>query len=444
MKFPYGISDFYSLITEGYFYVDRTDRIPGLEELGKQLVFLRPRRFGKSLLLSMLENYYDVAQADSFERLFGSLAIGRDPTPRHNQYLVLKWDFSVVDPQGEVAEIRKALHDHINVGIQHFAQVYRDQLGASVPIHTDNAIASFESLLNVIQRSAHRLYLLIDEYDNFANEVMMSRQAGHPQRYEALLYCEETLKTLFKAIKEGTTGRGLDRVFITGVSPIVLADMTSGYNVARSVSLHPAVHDLCGFTEAEVAAPLQSLGAEGRIPDEQVPPAMEMMRTFYNGYRFTPEAAGPVYNPTLALYFLQELQERGQFPEEMLDSNLAMDRNRLTYVSQLPGGNPLIHQAVAGDPPVSVDRLADRFGVADLLREDQEAGFNASLLYYLGVLTLGGRVGLNRLRLTIPNLVVRKLYVERLRELLLPDRREHETPARAAETFYQTGDLQPL
>jgi len=444
MKFPYGISDFYKLITEGYFYVDRTDRLPHLEGLGDQLVFLRPRRFGKSLLLSMLENYYDVARADQFERLFGRLAIGRHPTPRHNQYFVLKWDFSVVDPQGEVREIRQALHNHLNNRLRFFADYYAAWLPSPIEIDPTDAISSLESALNAVRQSPHRLYLLIDEYDNFANEVMMSARAGGRQRYDALLHGEGNLKTLFKAVKSAATGGGLDRVFITGVSPVVLADMTSGYNVARSVSLHPALHDLCGFTEAEVATTLQDVATDCRFPPDRAAEALEMMRTFYNGYRFTYDAEEPIYNPTLALYFLQEFQERCQYPEEMLDSNLALDRNRLTYVSQLPGGGQLIHDAIAGDPPVSVDRLSDRFSVEDMLREDKEAGFNASLLYYLGVLTLAGRTPAGKLRLTIPNLVVRRLYAERLLDLLLPDRRQHDEGRRAADLLQQTGDLQPL
>jgi hypothetical protein len=444
MKFPYGISDFYSLMTEGYFYVDRTDRIPLLEELGKQLVFLRPRRFGKSLLLSTLENYYDVARADQFEQLFGPLAVGRNPTPRRNQYFVLKWDFSVVDPQGETREIKRALHNHLNNSIRFFAARYSAWLPAAIEVDPNDAISSFGSTLSAVRQSPHRLYLLIDEYDNFANEVMMSAQAGSRQRYEALLHGEGALKTLFKAVKSATTGGGLDRVFITGVSPIVLADMTSGYNIAENVSLLPELHDLCGFTEAEVADTLQAVATDCRLPAERAVEALAMMRAFYDGYRFAYEAADLVYNSTLALYFLKHWQRYCRYPEEMLDSNLAMDRNRLAYIVQLPGGGQLVHDAVAGDPPVSVDHLSDRFSLDDMLREDKEANFNASLLYYLGVLTLGGRIGLNRLVLTIPNLVVRRLYVERLLELILPDRRDHAAPALAAETFFQSGDLQPL
>jgi len=114
MKFPYGIADFYKIITAGYFYADRTNHIPVIEDAGEQLLFLRPRRFGKSLLLSMLENYYDLAKTDEFDRLFGHLAIGPEPTLKHNQYFVLKWDFSAVDPSGDAEQIRNALHGHIN------------------------------------------------------------------------------------------------------------------------------------------------------------------------------------------------------------------------------------------------------------------------------------------------------------------------------------------
>jgi hypothetical protein len=444
MKFPYGVCDFYQITTEDYFYVDRSDRIPLIEEMGNQLLFMRPRRFGKTLLLSMLENYYDVAKADEFERLFGHLAIGRAPTPRHNQYFVMKWDFSMVDSQGEPHVVKQALHNHINNQIKFFASYYRAWLSQPIEIDPADAVSSFESLLAATRQSPHNLYLLVDEYDNFANEVALNVQGGSPGRYEALLYGEGALKTIFKAVKGGSAGRGLERVFITGVSPIVLSDITSGYNVARNIYLLPAVQDLCGFTEAEIAAALDAVAAACHFAPDRAVEALDMMRTFYNGYRFTYDAEQPVYNPTLALYFLQEFQERCRYPEQMLDSNLAMDRSRLAYVARLPDGPQLILDAVNGEPPVSVMQLADRFGLADMLREDQDAAFTASLLYYLGVLTLDGRTPLDRLILRIPNLVIRQLYVERLREILLPNRREWAAPARAVETFFQNGDLGPL
>lgn len=450
MKFPYGISDFYKLITEGYFYLDRTEHIRLVEELGTQLLFLRPRRFGKSLWLSTLENYYDVAKADEFETLFGHLAIGRDPTPLHNRYLVMRWNFSLVDPQGDVHEIKRSLHDHINERIAIFSAAYEPFLGRSVRINWDNAIASLEATLGMVQRSSYRLYLLIDEYDNFANTVLMSGRPDSQPRYEALLQGEGTLKTVFKAVKAGSEGLGLDRAFITGISPVALNDITSGYNISKHISLEPGLHDLCGFWEAEIAAPLKQIAADCNLPPEKAAEALATMRTFYDGYSFSRfasfghESKSPVYNPTLALYFMEHFQRHCQAPQNMLDSNLAMDRQKLAYVSRMRAGEGLILDALQEETPISVFQLADGFGLRELITTTHDTTFMASLLYYLGVLTLGGRTTFGEPILRIPNLVVRKLYAERLRELLLPDDAVADVVRDAARALYQTGDLQPV
>ena len=445
MKFPYGISDFRQVIGEGYYFVDRSDHIRILEEIGKQLLFLRPRRFGKSLLLSMLENYYDVARAGEFEQLFGHLAIGQNPTALHNQYLVMRWDFSVVDPQGSPEQVKQALHNHINNAVKSFALWYQDYLPEAIDVNPDDAIASFEAVLPVVKKHGHRFYLLIDEYDNFANEVLMGSGPGSRERYEALLYGDGLLKTLFKVVKSGAAGRGLERVFITGVSPVVLSDATSGYNVAKHISLEPAFHDLCGFWEAEVAKALDEMAAECGFPPERAGEALSTMRSFYNGYAFTYDAKELIYNPTLALYYFDHFQRHCEAPRTMLDSNFATDRAKIAYVAGLPDGRGLILDAVEEDARISIRQLEDRFGVAEMLASSQDRTFMASLLYYLGVLTLGlEETNLGKLTLRVPNLVVRKLYVERLRDLLLPDRRQHDTAFLAAETFYQHGDLQPI
>ncbi|RKZ35394.1 MAG: AAA family ATPase, partial [Gammaproteobacteria bacterium] len=168
MKFPYGLSDFYRIQTNHYFYVDRTSHIRLIEEIGDQLLFLRPRRFGKSLLLSMLENYYDVAKAEEFDKLFGKLAIGQNPTEKHNQYFVMKWDFSNVNSKGDATQIHQRLNRYINSCIQDFADNYASWLSKNIPIEPEDAIISFLSLLNAVRQTPYRLYLLIDEYDHFA------------------------------------------------------------------------------------------------------------------------------------------------------------------------------------------------------------------------------------------------------------------------------------
>ncbi|CAK0755224.1 hypothetical protein CCP4SC76_2590001 [Gammaproteobacteria bacterium] len=408
MKFPYGMSNFTTIIRERYFYQDRTDRIPWLEEAGRQLLFIRPRRFGKSLLLSMLEHYYDLNRAGDFETLFGGLAIGQNPTPLHNQFFVMKWDFSLIKAQGEVREIEAAIHRHINDRIINFTGYYAKRLESRAVIDPNNAISSWESVLSAVSATPHKLYLLIDEYDNFANEVLMTRQG--PGHYEALLHGEGLLKTVFKAVKAAAGGMGLDRVFITGVSPVVMSDMTSGYNVAENIYLEPAFNDLCGFTEAEIEAVLTRLAESGVA--WSATEALDTMRTFYNGYRFSEDAEESLYNPTLSLYFLKYLQNHGRYPRQILDDNLAMDRNKLEYISRLPHGEAVLIQALSGEATLMIPQLARRLGVKDMLNPVKDQVFMVSLLYYFGVVTLAGQGEFGKLVLKIPNLVARALYVE--------------------------------
>ncbi|MEA2059990.1 MAG: AAA family ATPase [Thermodesulfobacteriota bacterium] len=208
MKFPYGIADFKSITTEGYFYCDRTDRIPLLENTKSQL-FIRPRRFGKSLVLSMLENYYDVAKKDEFEAIFGNLKIGKNPTDLHNAYFILKLDFSCVDPVGTAGEVKQSLFDHINDCIKGFILYYLDYDLPEIEINSNNAISSMNSLVSSVRMTPYPVYLLIDEYDNFANTVMMgvqSQMQPHENRYKALVHDEGPLKTFFKAVKSATSG----------------------------------------------------------------------------------------------------------------------------------------------------------------------------------------------------------------------------------------------
>ena len=348
-----------------------------------------------------------------------------------------------------------------NVEDAAFAQHYHHHLPGSIETHPDNALSSLRSALRAVSQTPHKLYLLIDEYDNFANEVLMAGRSGSQDRYEALLYGEGLLKTVFKAVKAAAGGMGLDRVFITGVSPVVLSDMTSGYNVGKSVYLHPEFNDLCGFTESEVTEVLKRLVAEGGA--WSVSEALTTMRTFYNGYRFSEEAPESVYNPTLSLYFFEALALRGRPPRHLLDENLAMDRNKLTYIASLPQGEALLIAALGGqeandegegkgegeerDAPIVVPELVQRFGVADVLAAVKDQPFMASLLYFFGILTLDGLTPFNECRLRIPNLVARGLYVERLRETWLPQVDQGES-ARALQPairrLAQRADLTPL
>jgi hypothetical protein len=434
MKFPYGIADFGKIRQNGYFYQDRTHLIPQLETAGEQLLFLRPRRFGKSLLLSMLEHYYDINQADSFESLFGELAIGQNPTPLHNQYLILHWDFSLVKTQGDVREIEAALHRCLNQAIDVCAYNYK----LAVSITQEDAIYSLGNLLKAVRASGHKIYLFIDEYDNFANEILMARK----DQYEALLYGEGLLKTVFKAVK-AAAGQGLDRVFITGVSPVALSDITSGYNVATNIYLEPRFNALCGFTETEISDLLNTLAQDTSFT-WSVEEALAIMRTFYNGYCFNTEETVTVYNPTLSLYFLNALLRDGHYPRKMLDNNLAMDRKRLLFVAGLLEGESLLLEALCQENGVTVTDISDRFGAETMLKQERDRDTIISLLYYFGILTLGGIVGLNKLAIKIPNLVSRSLYIEQLQDIYLSSAEDRQSLSNVPDGLFLTGDLQPV
>jgi len=444
MKFPYGISDYYDVIMENYFYVDRTDKISLIEEIGKYLFFLRPRRFGKSLLVSMLDNYYDVAKANQFEQLFGHLAIGKNPTPKHNQYLVMSWDFSAVDSSGDANEIRQRLHDHINACIEQFIAHYDGYLEGDIKLYPTNGLYSLQSVFAAIERTPYKLYLLIDEYDNFANEVMMAGESASQERYTSLIQGEGALKALFKAVKSGTK-KYIDRIFITGVSPVVMSDINSGFNIAENIYLYAEFNDLCGFKESEIADSLKQITNICHLSPEKTDEALTLMRTFYNGYCFSYDTDQLVYNPTLALYFMKTFRRTCLYPHNILDSNLAMDRGKIHYVSLLPNGGQIIANALDDSQPVAISELSDRFGVNEMLTGTKDTSFMASLLYYFGVLTLTAQhTSIGEFILKIPNLVIRKLYVERIQEMLLPKSVDKDKAGQVAKQFYQTGNLQPL
>ncbi|MBM3241012.1 AAA family ATPase [Candidatus Poribacteria bacterium] len=440
MKFPYGIANFHQVITEGYFYQDRTGFIRLLEEEGKNLLFLRPRRFGKSLLLSMLAHYYDVKQAENFEKLFGHLAIGNNPTPRRNSYFVLKWDFSFIEVSGELEDIKKSLYTHINHQIEEFYSYYEEFLPRKGKID-ESAIFSLTSLISAVRETPYRIYLLIDEYDNFANEVLMSRR--DKETYQSLVEKEGVLKTVFKTVKFACTEGGIDRVFITGVSHLVMSDMTIGYNIAKNIYFLDYYHTLCGFTEGEVKEIVSEMIREGKLSEEKLNEAIEMMESYYNGYRFSIRAEEKIYNPTMSLYFFDYLYRECRYPEPMLDSNLAMDAEKIRFISDVGRrGEGLLLDIVQGNR-ICVNSLKDRFSILDILYiGERDISSRVSYLYYFGVLTLAEKTVLEYC-FEVPNHVIRGLYIERIRGFISDGIVQDEGIEQAKE-FLLGGDIKPL
>ena len=445
MKFPYGISDFKKINTQGYFYCDKTDKIPLLEKSDFQL-FIRPRRFGKSLVLSMLENYYDVAKKDEFDSIFGNLKIGKAPTPLRNSYFILKFDFSCVDPTGSAEDVKKALFNHINGCIDDFHKFYNYkgfELSA-IEIDREDALYSMKSLLAATRITPYPVYLLIDEYDNFANTVMMGIQSTE-KRYDAIVHDEGPLRTFFKAVKASTSGSMFDRVFITGVSPVVMSDITSGYNIAKNIYFEPEFNDLCGFKQNEIEAVIKQIVEHCALEEEKTREVVNLIKTYYNGYIFSHTVHERIYNPTLSLYFFEQFEKSCTYPRNMLDSNLAVDESKLEYIAQIPRGRNLLMNLVQKDKEVVISHIVDRFGVKEMLTDkSRDNSFLVSFLYYFGVLTIAGDTENLKVILKIPNLIMKSLYVERIQKMLLPEPDDRDDGKLAAEQVYQKGNMAPL
>ncbi|WDN90083.1 hypothetical protein BuS5_03053 [Desulfosarcina sp. BuS5] len=445
MKYPYGISDFSSIIKEKYFYCDKTDKIPLLENTKSQL-FIRPRRFGKSLVLSMLENYYDVAKKDEFEAIFGDLKIGKNPTELRNSYFILRFDFSCVDPTGSAEDVKRALFNHINGCIEGFYAFYKYK-GYELPqikVNFDDALYSLKSLVSASRMTPYPVYLLIDEYDNFANTVMMGVQSSEG-RYKALVHEEGPLRTFFKAVKASTSSSMFDRVFITGVSPVVMSDITSGYNIAKNIYFEPEFNDLCGFKQNEIENVLKDIVDKCGFEKEKAREAASLMQTYYNGYTFSHTTDEQIYNPTLSLYFFEQFEKMCSYPRKMLDSNLAVDEAKLEYIAQIPRGRDLLMNLVQKDQDVVISDIEDRFGLKDMLTDkSRDNTFLVSFLYYFGVLTIAGDTEDMEVILKVPNLVMQSLYVERVQKMLLPEPDDRDDGKDAAKKVYQKGDMAPL
>jgi hypothetical protein len=456
MKNPYAISNFESIRLEGYEYVDRTDRIPHIENVGQYLLFLRPRRFGKSLWLSTLKNYYNIAKAQDFEKLFSGTWIYDHPTPLHNQYFVLKWDFSCVDCSED--RVEQSLYQHINDCIRRFALDYQDILPEKIQIHPEQAMSSFFSLLSVISMTDHQLYLFIDEYDNFANEMIANRQ---DEKYFSMTGLGGFMKTLFKQLKSATEGLGLDRMYLTGVTPVLLSDVTSGDNIRTDIHMLPLFDDLCGFTASEIKMLIRTfadslekktrfLFPEGTpmFPESKekwIIDIYELMKNLYDGYIFSPYTNKRIYNPTLVMYLLKHIEQLdGQLPQSLMDHNLVTDEGRLEYIAELPGGKELIME-LNQNKHVEISEVTSRFGLKAMATVSSKTrSFMGSYMYYMGMLTLSKQSSSGTPCLTIPNPVTQNLYIDGIARWIIPDPQIKDLGMDVAEKLISKGQIAPF
>jgi hypothetical protein len=334
----YGTASYEEIVQKNGYFVDKTAYIEKLEDVGNP-VFLRPRRFGKSLLCRMLECYYDVSRRDDFERLFGHTYIGQHPTPLHNAFLVLHIDFSTVEPSANLEEIKENFNNTCNLWIKNLvhrnSSWFQDDINIEVKGKTSS---NLKYLLNAILENDDlpRLYVIIDEYDNFANQLIT---ADKNELYSELTADDSFLKTFFKILKEGRKTGAISNVFITGVLPITIDDMASGYNIANFITLRPKFEKMLGFTPMEVEKLLDEIYQDHDIDPSTRQEVVALIKNHYDGYHFVTTDGEALYNSTLLMYFLEQLVEEKKLPSQLVDMNLKTD---LSWVRGLTASNPTL------------------------------------------------------------------------------------------------------
>ena len=403
-RIPYGMQNFESVIMEDCYYVDKTPFIEEIEDANKYFFFIRPRRFGKSLTISMLENYYDINKKDKFESLFGKLYIGQNPTPEHNQYLVIHLNFSVVN--AGLDDYKDGLDAHCNIMFCSFCNVYAHLLPANTKEEMnkrDGAVEQLEFLCQICKEVGQKIYLFIDEYDNFTNMILANKD--HEKRYREQTHGEGYLRRFFNAIKSAS-GSSLGRVFVTGVSPVTMDDLTSDFNIGTNYSLNPRFNEMTGFTEEEVREMLEYYA--GVLPfNHTVDELIQVMKPWYDNYCFAEEAYGKttMYNSVMVLYFLDHyIRSDYNIPKKMVETNIRIDYDKIRMLIR--------HDKDFSDDAIIIQDLVTKGFVTGQLVENfpaeqiNDPDNFLSLLFYFGMVTIDGTQS-GATRFVIPNEVVR-------------------------------------
>ena len=403
-RIPYGLMNFAVIRRDDYYYVDKTRFIPLIEQGNRYFFFIRPRRFGKSLTVSVLQHYYDVRTRDRFDALFGNLYIGQHPTRERNSYLVLYLNFSGIT--GELNNYRKGLDAHCQTCFDYFCEVYAEYLPQGIKEkldEKDGAVEQLDYLYHECERAGQKMYLFIDEYDHFTNTILSNTDSLN--RYRDETHGEGYLRAFFNKVKAGTYS-GIERCFITGVSPVTMDDLTSGFNIGTNYSLSPEFNEMMGFTEEEVRGMLAYYSTNSPF-HHTIDELIEMMKPWYDNYCFAPQCYGrtTMYNSNMVLYFVYNYIMYGEAPRNMIESNIRIDYEKLRML--IRKDKEFAHDASIIQTLVSqgyiTGELKEGFPAVSITNPDNFV----SLLYYFGMLTVGGMYE-GKTKLTIPNQVVRE------------------------------------
>ncbi|MCK4260473.1 MAG: AAA family ATPase [Halanaerobiales bacterium] len=403
-RIPHGISNFKKLRLNNYIYVDKTRYIEILEDYGERYVFfLRPRRFGKSLFLSMLDSYYNINTKAQFDQLFSGLYIGENPTLYANSYYILNFNFSGLNTSNQ------------ELLISEFSSIVLESLNKFCEIYDLDFEYTKEGLPSVVLRSflsrveskiSGKIYVLIDEYDHFANELL----SFQTEIFEESISKTGFVRKWYEVLKNGTAMGVVDRIFVTGVSPITLDSLTSGFNIASNLTRDPNLNEMMGFTETEVLSLL-----EATVDMTDVNQLMPELKNYYNGYLFNEDVEQRVFNSDMILYYLNTYQKTRKPPKDLIDINISSDYSKMQKLFTLKNQErnyKILERILKGEPQITtITRefsLAKEFTTSDFL----------SLLFYMGFLTIEKEV-LTRIKLKVPNYVIKELYFNFFSQILI-------------------------
>ena len=400
-KIPYGLSDIKRIKSEGYYYIDKTSFIQTLEEQSSSfLMFLRPRRFGKSLLIAMLEAYYDKYYKKDFDTIFGDTFIYKNQTKEVSNYHVLRFDFSDVD----VNNVEESFRHTLELVTNKFIHKYQLKVLVS-----DSPMETLKNIFNLFQEDETlKLYILIDEYDNFANKLLLLNRSNYQN-----IISEKTamFKQFFTTLKAGATGNDapIKRMFITGVTPMTMYDVTSGFNIGENISINPLFHNMVGVTEAELYTMLEYYKIE---LDSN---ALLLLKDWYNHYIFAKDINESIYNTDMIFYFLKYFIQFKKAPDELIDINVRSDYSKLRDIiytnKKLNGNFQTLNTLIAGES-IALDNLVQDFSALNISKEENFK----SLLFYLGLVSID-KANID-IELKIPNETIKRIDIDFLKDSL--------------------------
>ena len=403
-RIPYGMQNFEDVMKRDCYYVDKTPFIEDIEDSNMYFFYIRPRRFGKTLTLSMLENYYDINKKEHFEEIFGKLYIGQNPTPEHNTYLVLHLNFAEI--VGGLDDYQEGMDDYCSIRFNLFVDLYAHLLPEDTKEglkQQKNAVSQLSYLYGQCQKTGQRIYLFIDEYDHFTNQILANQ--AHEVKYRQQTHGEGYLCKFFDTIK-GAAVSTLGRVFVTGVSPVTMDDLTSGFNIGTNYSLYPEFNEMTGFTEEEVR---EMLGYYASILpfNHTVDELIQVMKPWYDNYCFAEESYGKttMYNSVMVLNFVDLYIRNGcNIPKSMIESNIRIDYDKIRMLIRHD-------KEFAHDASIIQQLVTKGFVTGKLVEHFPAERINdpnnfLSLLFYFGMVTIDGTYD-GDTKFIIPNEVVR-------------------------------------